>query len=85
MKRMKVQVYTRSDACRAAETCGKVFITTTTVNSIGAEEFSEILLGPLQAKGKTDFGDGYGTSPPVTFAPHPNHPPRRGEGTDRLS
>jgi len=26
----------------------------------------------LQAKGKIDYFDGHGTSPPVPFAPHPN-------------
>jgi hypothetical protein len=41
------------------------------VNSTGAKEFPEMLLGSLQAKGKTDFCDGYGASPPVLFAPPP--------------
>jgi hypothetical protein len=39
-----------------------------------------IIAWALAGMGKDDFGDGHGTSPPVPFVPHPNPPPRRGEG-----
>ena len=50
------------------------------LNSIVAKIFSKISFSPLQLKGNNGFFDGHRTSPLVSFAPHPNPPPRRGEG-----
>ena len=48
--------------------------------SVVAKIFSEISFSPLHVKGNNGFFDGDRTSPPVSFAPHLNPPPRRGEG-----
>jgi len=42
------------------------------------KNFLKYCLGRLQAKGKADFFDGYGTSPPVPFAPPTLTLPLRG-------
>jgi hypothetical protein len=54
------------------------------LGSIVAKRFSEIWFSPLHVKGKNGFFDGHRTPPLVSFPPHPNPPPLRGEGVKKL-
>ena len=48
--------------------------------SVGAISFIKISFSAFYLQGISDFFGRYRTSPQVPFAPHPNPPPRRGEG-----